>query len=230
VLGVGGQALVAPAVVGFEYAELRPRVWAFPADQDPHLLRPPSSGETRQQPGQLSDLRDRQPRLIDRTGFTCGVDRDRPRGLGQHSDGVLQLVGQGEPDRELDLQAAPLAQRPDMRQPCLGGAGAVGADQDRCAIPIRVGDLRQCLLGHADVVGGGIGVRVPGPQHPGQRLPGVVQPGEQRVIAEPVLEGWRTALFLRMAGHQGGVQVDHQARHDRARAPYGQDSTAGFAA
>jgi hypothetical protein len=33
-----------------------------------------------------------------------------------------------------------------------------------------------------------------------------------------------------MAGHQGGVQVDHQARHDRARAPYGQDSAAGFAA
>jgi hypothetical protein len=50
------------------------------------------------------------------------------------------------------------------------------------------------------------------------------------VISIPVLAGWRTALFLRMAGHQGGVQADHQARHDRARAPYRQDSAAGFAA
>jgi hypothetical protein len=33
-----------------------------------------------------------------------------------------------------------------------------------------------------------------------------------------------------MAGHQGGVQVDHQARHHQAGAPYGQDSAAGFAA
>jgi hypothetical protein len=93
-------------------------------------LRPPRSGETGQQPGQLGDLCDRQPRLIDRPRFTCGVERDRPRGLRQHSDGVFQLVGQGEPDRELDLQAALLPQAAQMRQPCLGGARTVGANQD----------------------------------------------------------------------------------------------------
>jgi hypothetical protein len=67
----------------------------------------------------------------------------------------------------------------------LGGAGAVGAKQDRRAMPMPVWDLRQRLIGDLDVVGGGIGVRVPGPQHPAQRFPGVVQPGEQGVISIP---------------------------------------------
>jgi hypothetical protein len=70
----------------------------------------------------------------------------------------------------------------------LGGAAAVGADQDRCAKPMFVWDLR---IGHGDVVGGGVRVHVPGPQHPRQRLPDVVQPGEQRVIAKPMLERGR---------------------------------------
>jgi hypothetical protein len=71
------------------------------------------------------------------------------------------------------------------------------ADQDRCAIPMLVGDLRQRLVGHADVVGCGIGVRVPGSQHPRQRLAGVVQPSEQGVKAEPMLVGGRTAAARR---------------------------------
>jgi hypothetical protein len=50
-----------------------------------------------------------------------------------------------------------------------------------------IGDLRQRLIDHLDVVGGGIGVRGPRPQHPGQRHTRVVQPGEQRMIAKPVL-------------------------------------------
>ena len=122
--------------MGFEHADLRAGVRSFAADQDPHPVRPPRSGQTGQQSGELGDLRDRQPGLIDRAGFAGGVDRDRPCRLRQHTDRVFQLVGQAEPDRELDLQAALLPQRPEMGQPCLGGAGAVGADQDRCAIPM----------------------------------------------------------------------------------------------
>jgi hypothetical protein len=95
---------------------------------------------------------------------------------------------------------------------------------------MRVGDLRQRFVGHADVVGGGIGIRVPGPQHPRQRLAGIVQPGEQGVKSIPMLVGGRTAFFLRMAGHQRGVEVDHQARHHRAGAPHRGDRPACFAA
>ena len=38
--GVGGHALVAPAVVGFEHADLGAGVGPFAADQDPHPVRP----------------------------------------------------------------------------------------------------------------------------------------------------------------------------------------------
>jgi hypothetical protein len=107
-----------------------------------------------------------------------------------------------------------------MPQPCLGRTGAVGADQDRRAMAILVGDLRQRLIGHLDVVGGGVRVRVSRPQHPRQRLPGVVRPRQQRMITKPVLERRRRTLFLRMTGHQGGVHVDHQARNDSAGTPH----------
>jgi hypothetical protein len=92
-----------------------------PADQNPHPLRPPGSGEPGQQPGQLGDLRHRQPPTHRPGGFAGGVDRDRPGGLRQYSDGVFELVGEGEPDREVDLQAALFAQRSEIAQPCLGG-------------------------------------------------------------------------------------------------------------
>jgi hypothetical protein len=45
----------------------------------------------------------------------------------------MHPLGHAEPDRELHVQAAGVAQRPDVGQPLLGGAGAVGADQDRGA-------------------------------------------------------------------------------------------------
>jgi hypothetical protein len=41
-------------------------------------------------------------------------------------------------------------------QPLLGGPGAVAADQDRTAVPVGVGDLRDCLVGDLDVVVGGV--------------------------------------------------------------------------
>jgi hypothetical protein len=97
-------------------------------------------------------------------------------------------------------------------------------------MPMFVGDLCQRLIGDLDVVGGGIGVRVPGPQHPGQRFPGVVQPGEQGVISIAVLVCGRRLLLLGMAGHQGGVEIDHQAGHHHAGAPHDRDAAPAFAA
>ena len=55
-----------------------------------------------------------------------------------------------------------VAQTAEMGQPFLGGAGAVAADQDRRAVPVGVGDLRERLVGDPDVVGGGVRAGVPG--------------------------------------------------------------------
>ena len=76
--GVGGHALVAPAVVGLHQADLGAGMGPFAADQDPHPLRPARRGETGQQPGQLRDRGDRQPCLVDRAGLSGRVDRGRP--------------------------------------------------------------------------------------------------------------------------------------------------------
>jgi hypothetical protein len=64
------------------------------------------------------------------------------------------------------------------------GSGTVGADQDVGAVPVGVGDLRECLVEHRDVVGGGFGTGVPGPQPAGQCLARVGQEAQQRVEAE----------------------------------------------
>ncbi len=117
-----------------------------------------------------------------------------------------------------------------MVQPGLGGAGTVAADQDRRAVPMLVGDLGERLVGDLDVVGGGVRPGVPGPEHPGQRFVGVVQPGQQGVIAKSVLERGRSLRLLRMAGHQAGVEVDHQTRHGDPGADQGGDRTARLGA
>lgn len=74
----------------------------------------------------------------------------------------------------------------------------------------RVGDLRQRQVGDGDVVGGGVGSGVARAQHPGQGLSGVVAEHQQRVIAEAALERRGCLLLLAVAGHQGGVDVEHQ--------------------
>ena len=76
------------------------------------------------------------------------------------------------------------AQPADMAQERLGAARAIGADQQRCAVAVRVGDLRQRLIQHGDVIGGGVRAGVARPQQPSQELPGVVQERHDRVEAE----------------------------------------------
>jgi hypothetical protein len=43
-----------------------------------------------------------------------------------------------------------------VRQPGSGRSGAVGGDQDRGAVLVRVGDLRERQIGDRDVVDGGV--------------------------------------------------------------------------
>ena len=55
------------------------------------------------------------------------------------------------------------------------------------AVAVRVGDLRQRLVQDGDVVGGGVRPGAARAQQPGQRLAGVVQEAQQRVVAEGLL-------------------------------------------
>ena len=83
--GVGGHALVAPAVDSFHQADLGAGMGSYPADQDPHPYGPASVGEAGKQPGQLRDRGARQAGVVDRAGLTGRVDRDRPRRTGQQA-------------------------------------------------------------------------------------------------------------------------------------------------
>ena len=118
----------------------------FPADQDPHPVRPARRGQPGQQQGQLGDLRDRQPRVVDRAGLPGRVDRAGPHRLGQHRDRVLDLVGDGEPDRERQVKSLFVAVPPQLGQPFLGGPGTVAADQDRLTMQVSIGNLADRLL------------------------------------------------------------------------------------
>jgi hypothetical protein len=101
-----------------------------------------------------------------------------------------------------------------MSEEAASAAGAVSADQDRAAVAMFIGDLGQRLIDHRGVVGGIVRGRVAGPQHPGQRLSGVVQPSQHWVVAIAVLVGCGRPFLLGVAGHQRGVEVDHQTRLD----------------
>ena len=74
-----------------------------------------------------------------------------------------------------------------MLHPRVGTAGPVSADQDRAG-PGGVGELRERQVQDGDVIGGGVRPGVADSQDPGQRLVGVVQVGNDRVVAEPALE------------------------------------------
>lgn len=93
----------------------------------------------------------------------------------------------------------------------LRSSGTVRADEDRCAVAVGVRDLGQRMVEDGDVVGGGVGAGIAGPEQSGQGFAGVVQEAQQRVVAEAALVGRRCLLFLGMAGDQGGVEAQDQA-------------------
>jgi len=77
------------------------------------------------------------------------------------------------PDGELQVHTG-LMMCAQVRQPGSGRSSAVGGDQDRGAVSVRVGDLRERQIGDRDVVSGGVGAGVARSQNCGQRLAGVV--------------------------------------------------------
>ena len=86
-------------------------------------------------------------------------------------------------EREPQVKSLFVAVLAQLGQPFFGGTGTVAADQDRLSVEFGVGDLADRLIGEPEVVGGVIRPGIARPQHPGQRLVGVVQPYQQRVIA-----------------------------------------------
>lgn len=75
---------------------------------------------------------------------------------------------------------------------------------------VGVGDLRERLVEHRDVVGGGIGSGIAGPQPPGHRLAGVGQEAQERVEAEAAPVGRGSLILLRVRGDQRCVEVQDQ--------------------
>jgi hypothetical protein len=94
----------------------------------------------------------------------------------------------------------------------LRATGAVGADEDFGAVAVGVGDLCEGLVEDGDVVGGGVRSGVARPQEASEGLAGVVEEAEQRVVAEAAFVGGGGLLLLGVAGDQGGVDVQDQAR------------------
>ena len=175
----------------------------------------------------------RPPRQVDQTGrlghpgavaeVTVGTDRRMPTGLGNGIDNGLDppvdRESEGEPDPTV---AAGGGER-------VGGAGGVGAGQQpgpgRVTEP-RAGLLRQgcpSQVEHGDVVGGGVGARVAGPQQTGQRLPtghlGSVQEAEQGVEPERLLPGRGSVLLLAVRDRDRGVEVQTQPASRSGPAP-----------
>ena len=98
----------------------------------------------------------------------------------------------------------------------MGAAAGVGADQCLPSPPQAFWQLGQGELGGFDVVGGGVGARVAGPQQGGHRLPGpglaVVDERDERVMAEGLLPGRGGVLLLGVGEDQHAVDVhDHAA-------------------
>jgi hypothetical protein len=140
--GAGGKrGEPVPADVG--EPQLRAGVRAFPADDDPHALRP---GRQVQQAGELGN-----PRAV--ADLPVAVISRCPRPGRDLADGLLRIVGDGEPDRV----GQPPAGLGEPVQELMRAAG-VGADQH---LPPRLlPQLRQCQVRGGDVVAGGVGAGI----------------------------------------------------------------------
>ncbi len=198
---VGEEDLVAHALVLVEQGQLGPGVGPLAAHD--HAGAVGVAGEV-DQAGQLCDL---GPGAQGAVLFQRGV----PDLVGQGADGLSDLGGDGVADRERGLDPA-LSQSSQVGEEGLGAARAVGADEDRGPVAMRVRDLGKGLVEDRDVIGGGVRSGVARPQETCQGLAGVVQEAEHRVVAEAALVGRGGLFLLGVAGDQCGVDVQHQAR------------------
>ncbi len=116
------------------------------------------------------------------------VQSGMPEAVGHGPDRAAGRLG----DRVSDREEGPYSWFPqvaDVGEEGFRGSGTVGADRDAGAVPVSVGDLRECLVEHRDVIGGSVGAGVPGPQPPRQGLAGVREETQQRMEAGAALAG-----------------------------------------
>src|SRR5436305_11816916 len=123
--------------------------------------------------------------------LTADRDYNRPGNVEDRgADGLGQVIADGEPDARV---AAPVKQ-------LVTGAGAVDPHQQLDRLDMLGWDLRERLLGDPDLISGGVRTRVAGAKLTGQRLPGLIAIGQQRVKPKAALARPRRALLLGIAG------------------------------
>ena len=91
---------------------------------------------------------------------------------------VLRTDGVGDGHSDGIRQPSPAPGEPVAKG--VGAAGGVGADQRLPSPPQVFRRLGQGELGSGDVIGGGVGARIAGPQQSRHRLPGPAWPGRDR--------------------------------------------------
>ena len=141
-----------------------------------------------------------------------------PEAVGHRADRAADGLGDGVSDREEGTDSS-FPHVADVGEECFRGSGTVGADEDVGAVTLRVGDLRECLVEHRDVVARGVGTGVSGTESARQCLAGVGQEAQQRVEAEAAFIGGCSLLLLGVAGDQRGVEVQDQPGQNASRGP-----------
>src|SRR5699024_1518860 len=177
--------------------QLRSGVRALFAHDQPHPLGPAG------QVDHVGDLADPGPLA----GLAVGVVGRRPRRGRDAVDGGVELVGDGHPDR-VGQPSAPLG---DPVKEGVGASGGVGADQGLAASAVGAGELLECCCCDGDVVEGGVGSGVAGPEQGGGGFSGslfaVVDEVAKRREGVGVLPGGGRHLLVGVGGEGGGVQV-----------------------
>ena len=149
--GVGGERGVAPAVGFLERVELRAGVRAFPAHDHPHPRR--VAGQRGAGSTPVSSATPAPSRVRRRRRSRRPTPRFGMVVIAARSFSVI-----AQPTENSQLTAV-LAQAADVREELVGAARGVGADQDRGAVAVLVGHLRQRRVEDGDVVGGGVAAR-----------------------------------------------------------------------
>jgi hypothetical protein len=139
-----------------------------------------------------------------------------PEAVGHGPDGAADRLCDGVSNRVEGTDSS-FAHVADVSEEGFRGSGAVGADENVGSVPVGVGNLRERLVEHRDVVGGSVGAGVAGPQQAGQCLAGVGQEAQQWVEAESALVGGCGLLFLGVAGDQRGIEVQDQPGQSASR-------------
>jgi hypothetical protein len=142
-----------------------------------------------------------------------GGDGREPVALGDAQHGHGHRLGQRVPDTKAN--APGLAGSQEL----VRAAGRVGPSDDLMIVRADR-QLGQGGVEHLNMIGRGARTGVARPQLGGQRLPGGIQIGHQRIEAEPLLvSGRRALLVIGVRVDQGAVQIDDIEPRVHARRP-----------